>query len=80
VAHVALRVVPVRKAGELSLRFAHVINVLPELLRFAQLDGEVLDDGELAEVDSAQRLDVVGARKLERMRVGEDFQSDGSMR
>ena len=80
VAHVALGVVPIRKAGELSLRLAHVINVLPELFRLAQLNGEILDDLKLVEIDRAQRVDIVRAGKLERTRIGEDFQSVGSMR
>jgi hypothetical protein len=54
--------------------------VLPELLRLTELDGEVFDEGKIVEIDGAQGLDVVGAGKLERLRVGEDFQSVGSMR
>jgi len=54
--------------------------VLPELFRLAQLDGEILDDRKLVEIDRAQRVDIVRAGKLERTRVAEDFQSVGSMR
>jgi hypothetical protein len=54
--------------------------MLPELLRLTELDREVFDEGKVVEIDGAQRLDVVGAGKLEWTWIGEDFQSVGSMR
>lgn len=44
VAHVALDVVPVRKAGELAAARTHEMNVLAEILGLAQLDRKVGND------------------------------------
>jgi hypothetical protein len=54
--------------------------VLPEFLGVAELDRKVFDDWKVVEVDRAQRVAIIGAGKLERLRIGEDFQSVGSMR
>jgi len=56
------------------------MNMLPELFRFAQLDREVGDEGKRIEVDDAKRVAVIGAEQLELLRIGEDFQSVGSIR
>jgi len=56
------------------------MDVLPELFRLAQLDGEVEDWRKRAEIKAAQRLNVIGAGQGERRGVGEEFQSFGSMR
>jgi hypothetical protein len=56
------------------------MHMLAKLLGFAELDGEVGDEGKGLEVDGGERVDVVGARQLELLRIGEDFQSVGSMR
>jgi len=55
------------------------VHVLAELLRLAKLDGEVVDQRKLVEIDCDQRLGIVRAGQLERLRVGEDFQSVGSI-
>jgi hypothetical protein len=80
VAHVAFDIVPIRKARQLAARGTDEMHMLAKLLGFAELDGEVGDEGKGLEVDGGQRVDVVGARQLELLRIGEDFQSVGSMR
>ena len=80
VAEVALGVVPVGKTCQLAARRTHVMDVLPELFRFAQLDREVGDEGKRIEIDDAKCVAVIGAEQLELLRIGEDFQSVGSIR
>ena len=79
VPHVALDVVPVRKAGQLAAGGADVVNVLPQFFRIAELNREVADDRKSVEVEEMEGAEVIGARQLERRGIREDVHSVGRL-